>query len=486
MSRLPRQPILFAVSISLATSVIAQAPREAVDLERLRAAAWADVETKLAELTSLSDRIWRFAETSLHESRSSQALAELLEQHGFRIERGVGGIPTAFTATWGSGAPVVGILAEFDALPGISNEAAAQQRPLVRGGAGHGCGHNLFAAGSAGAAIAAKTVMMAEQLPGTLVLFGCPAEETVIGKVYMAKAGVFSGVDVCLDWHPSDETFADYEKTRALNNFVVRFHGRTAHGAGDPWNGRSALDAVELMNHAVNMLREHVEPSTRIHYVIADGGGAPNVVPAAAAVWYYVRDLERAGVEATYARVLKCAEGAAIATETTFDVELTTGVHSYLLNRPLTELLDRNLRAAGASAWTAAEQEFARKLQRATGKAERGLHDGIGDLPAQPVPARGGSTDAAEVSRITPTGKLRIACAPLDTPWHAWPVVACAGTSIGHKCVRTAARVLSASALELMVSPECVAQAREEFARLTEGKPYRCPIPQEQQPPLGR
>lgn len=255
MSRPPRQSILFAVSVSLATSIAAQAPREAVDLERLRAAAWADVETKLAELTSLSDRIWRFAETSLHESRSSQALAELLEQHGFKIERGVGGIPTAFTATWGSGAPVVGILAEFDALPGISNEATPQQRPLVRGGAGHGCGHNLFAAGSAGAAIAAKTVMMAEQLPGTLVLFGCPAEETVIGKVYMAKAGVFSGVDVCLDWHPSDETFADYENTRALNNFVVRFHGRTAHGAGDPWNGRSALDAVERFRRAVKGVR---------------------------------------------------------------------------------------------------------------------------------------------------------------------------------------------------------------------------------------
>jgi aminobenzoyl-glutamate utilization protein B len=308
----------------------------------------------------------------------------------------------------------------------------------------------------------------------------------VIGKVYLAKAGVFDGVDVCLDWHPGDETGADFERTRALNNFVVRFHGRTAHGSADPWNGRSALDAVELMNHGVNLLREHVEPSTRIHYVISDGGGAPNVVPAEAAVWYYVRDLERQGVEATYARVLKCAEGAAIATATTWEVELTTGVHSYLLNRVLTELLDRSLRAAGAPEWTDGEQEFARKLQAATGKPELGLFRGFGDLPAEEVPARGGSTDAAEVSRITPTGKLRVACAPIDTPWHAWPVVACAGTSIGHKCVRTAARTLAAAALELLTSPDLVAAARAEFAADTGGAAYTSPIPADQAPPLPR
>jgi aminobenzoyl-glutamate utilization protein B len=469
----------------LAPSLLAQSSA-APDLAALREAAHARVETRLAELKDLSDKIWRFAETSLTESRSSAALADFLEQRGFTVERGVAGIPTAFVARAGSGAPVIGILAEFDALPGISNEAAPRRAPLRRGAAGHGCGHNLFAAGSAGAAIAAREVMAAKGLPGTLVLFGCPAEETVIGKVYMAKAGVFQGLDACLDWHPGDKTGADFETTRALNNFVVRFHGQTAHGAGDPWNGRSALDAVELMNHAVNMLREHVKPSTRIHYVIEDGGGAPNVVPAEASVWYYVRDLERDGVEATYARVLKCAEGAAIATGTTWDVELTTGVHSYLLNRTLTELLDRNLRASGAPQWSDAEQEFARKLQQATGKEEKGLFAGIKDLPAEPQPAPGGSTDAAEVSRITPTGKLRVASAPIDSPWHAWPVVACAGTSIGHKSVRTAARTLSGALLELFVSPELVAAARAEFGRQTEGKPYMCPIPADQQPPVGR
>ena len=474
-------------ALTLAVASPAQPDTDnAATVAALRTEVHARVEAHMPALTELSNKIWRFAETSLTESRSAKALADFLEAQGFAVERGVGGIPTAFVARFGSGKPVVGMLAEFDALPGISNEAAPQRSPLVAGGAGHGCGHNLFTAGSAGAAIAAKEVLAARGIPGTLVLFGCPAEETVIGKVYMAKAGVFDGVDVCLDWHPGDETYADYEKTRALNNFLVRFHGRTAHGAGDPWNGRSALDAVELMNHAVNMLREHVQPSTRIHYVIQDGGGAPNVVPAEAAVWYYVRDLEREGVEATYARVLKCAEGAAIATETTWDVELTTGVHSYLLNRTLTELLDRNLRAAGAPQWTEGEQDFAKKLQAATDKPQVGLHAGIKDLPAEPVPAQGGSTDAAEVSRITPTGKLRVACAPVDTPWHAWPVVACAGTSIGHKCVRTASRTLGAALVELFVSPTTIDAARQEFAKVTEGKPYRCPIPADQMPPLKR
>lgn len=466
--------------------VLPLAAQDAVDLDGLRRAAHDRVDAHAESLYQLSNRIWRFAETSLTESRSAKALADFLEERGFVVERGIAGIPTAFTATWGSGEPVIGILAEFDALPGISNVATTDKAPLVRGGAGHGCGHNLFAAGSAGAAIAAREVLESRRIPGTLVLFGCPAEETVIGKVYMAKAGVFDGLDCCLDWHPGDETRADYEKTRALNNFVVTFRGRTAHGAGDPWNGRSALDAVELMNHAVNMLREHVKPSTRIHYVVQNGGGVPNVVPAEASVWYYVRDLERDGVESTYERVLKCAEGAAIATETSWEVELTTGVHSYLLNRPLTELLDRNLRAAGAPDWSDGEQQFAKTLQRRTGKPEKGLWVGIKDLPAEQVPAQGGSTDAAEVSRITPTGKLRVACAPIDTPWHAWPVVACAGTSIGHKCVRSAARALGAGLVELFVSPGLRAAARADFERQTRGRPYVSPIPKDQQPPVDR
>ena len=466
----------------LLTHAPASAQKPGVD--DLRKAAWASVDTHGEELVGLSRRIWRFAETSLKENRSSKELASYLKQQGFAVEHGVAEIPTAFVARYGRGKPVIGILAEFDALPGISNKATTVKSPLQRGAGGHGCGHNLFAAGSAGAAVAVKDVIAAHDLPGTIVLFGCPAEETVIGKVYMAKAGVFAGLDVCLDWHPSTKTTADFATTRALNNFKVLFLGQTAHGASDPWNGRSALDAVELMNHAVNMLREHVKPSTRIHYVISDGGGAPNVVPDRAEVWYFVRDLDRAGVISTYNRVLKAATGAAIATETTHEVDLITGVHSYLLNRPLTELIDRNLRAAGAPEWTPGEQRFAKQILKAVNRPEKGLFVGIKKMPAEEQPAPGGSTDAAEVSRLTPTGKLLVASAPIGSPWHAWPVVACSGTSIGHKALRCAARTLGGAAVELLVSPDVIAAAKAEFQRKTKDRPYVCPIPRDRKPPI--
>ncbi|MFQ5506082.1 MAG: peptidase dimerization domain-containing protein [Planctomycetota bacterium] len=332
--------------------------------------------------------------------------------------------------------------------------------------------------------MAARRVMDQHGLEGTLRFFGCPAEETVIGKVFMARAGVFDELDACLDWHPSDWTGVDFSSSRAMNSFTVEFFGRTAHGAADPWNGRSALDAVELMNHAVNMLREHVKPSTRIHYVISDGGDAPNVVPGHAKVWYFVRDLRREGVVPTYERVLEAARGAAIATETRHEVSLLTGVHSYLLNRPLSELLDRNLRAAGAPEWSEEEQAFANTILRETGKPEKGMFEGIRDMPAEEQPAKGGSTDVAEVSRIVPTAKLRVASAPVDAPWHAWPVVACGGMSIGHKAMHTAARALASSAVELLVAPDVLAAAKKEFGEKTKGKPYKSPLPAGQMPPL--
>ena len=459
-------------------------PANAQSLDELRAQAWGVVAKQETILIGLSDAVWRYAETSLKEARSSAALSSYLEGNGFAVERGVAGMPTAFVATFGRGEPVIGILGEFDALPGISNKAEPERTPLSPGAPGHGCGHNLFGTASAGAAVAVKSVMQRAGLEGTIVFFGCPAEETVIGKVYMAKAGVFDRLDACLDWHPGDETGVDFSRTRAMNSFEVEFEGKTAHGAGDPWNGRSALDAVELMNHAVNLLREHVKPSTRIHYVIADGGGAPNVVPGYARVWYYVRDLTREGVEETYARILKAAEGAAIATETKHKVHLLTGVHSYLLNRPLSELLDRNLRAAGPPEWNQLEHEFARAIQRATDKPEAGMFVGIDELPGSEEAAKGGSTDVAEVSRIVPTAKLRVASSPIDAPWHAWPVVACGGMSIGHKAMLTAARTLSGAALELLTSPELVTAAKQAFDKKMAGNPYRSPVPDGQGPPL--
>ncbi len=457
---------------------------EAQDVDDLRQTAWGSVENHSEELIGLSDALWGYAELALQETRSAVELADYLERQGFTVERGVADMPTAFVASYGSGSPVVGILAEYDALPGLSNRVTTSRVPLNEGEPGQGCGHNLFGAASVGAAVAVKETLQRYRLDGTIVLFGCPAEETVVGKVYMAKAGIFDRLDVCLDWHPGGTTGVGFSRTRALNNFTVEFFGKTAHGAGDPWNGRSALDAVELMNHAVNMLREHVVPSTRIHYVISDGGGAPNVVPGYAKVWYYVRDLYRDGVESTYARVLKTAEAAALATETTHKVTLTTGVHSYLLNRPLTEMLDRSLRAAGEPQWSEEDHEFARAIQRELGKPEKGMFEGIGEMPAEEQPAGGGSTDVAEVSRIVPTAKLSVASWPIGSSGHAWPVVASAGGSTGHKAMLFAARVLGGAAAELMISPDVIAEAKAEFERKMEGNPYVSPIPLDQKPPI--
>ncbi len=457
---------------------------EAQDVEGLRQVAWRSVENHSEELIGLSDALWGYAELALLETKSAAELADYLEGQGFTVERGVADMPTAFVATYGSGSPVVGILAEYDALPGLSYRVDSSPTPLVEGDPGHGCGHNLFGAASVGAAVAVKDVLRRYRLDGTIVLFGCPAEETVVGKVYMAKAGIFDRLDVCLDWHPGSSTGVGFSRSRALNNFTVEFFGKTAHGAGDPWNGRSALDAIELMNHAVNMLREHVPTSTRIHYVIPDGGGAPNVVPGYARVWYYVRDLYRPGVESTYAWVLKTAEAAALATETTHKVTLTTGVHSYLLNRPLTEMLDGSLRSAGEPQWSEDDHEFARAIQRELGKPEEGMFEGIKELPAEEQPAGGGSTDAAEVSRIVPTAKLSVAAWPIGSPGHAWPVVACSGRSTGHKSMLFAARVLGGAAAELMISPDVIAAAKAEFERKTEGNPYVSPIPVDQKPPI--
>ena len=241
-------------------------------------------------IQSMSMELWNFSEIALQETRSAQLLAGVLEQEGFKVELGVADMPTAFVASWGTGGPVIGILAEYDALPNIGNAPVPTEQAREDGHPhGQGCGHNLFGAGSVGAAIALKRTMEQFDITGTVKLFGSPAEETLVGKVYMANAGVFDGIDVTLDWHPFYVNEVMNNTGQAMNNFQVEFFGRAAHGAFDPWNGRSALDAVEIMNHAVNMMREHIEPSARIHYVIPDGGEAPNVVPAYARVWYYLR-----------------------------------------------------------------------------------------------------------------------------------------------------------------------------------------------------
>ncbi|MFH1715750.1 MAG: amidohydrolase [Planctomycetota bacterium] len=434
-----------------------------------------------AVIDEMSMKLWDYSEMSLKETRSVELLVSKLREAGFDIETNVAGMPTAFVATYGRGSPVIGILAEYDALPGVGNQAVPERRPRTDGvTSGQGCGHNLFGAASTGAAIALKAVMEKNSLRGTLKLFGTPAEETVIGKVYMAKAGVFDGLDAVIEWHPSGDNEVRNQTGRAMNSFEVEFFGQAAHGSADPWNGRSALDAVELMDYGVNLMREHVKPTARIHYVIVKGGDAPNVVPEYAKVWYYVRDINRAEVGKYYDRMLKIAEAAALATETTHKVRLITGVHEYLLNRPLQEALQRNLELVGAPKFTEEEQEFAHSLQRVTGKEEKGFNDKIKPLPDKPGEVEGGSTDVAEVSWIVPTAGFGVTTAAEDVPWHSWAATACHGTAAGRKGAVVAAKVIAATCMDLFTEPTLLEESKAFFLKATEGKPYQSPIPADQ------
>jgi aminobenzoyl-glutamate utilization protein B len=329
-----------------------------------------------------------------------------------------------------------------------------------------------------------KAAMEKHQLSGTVRLYGTPAEETIIGKVYMAKAGFFNDLDACLVWHPSGENKVHVDSNRALNSFKVIFHGKTAHAAGDPWSGRSALDAVELMSVGVNYLREHCRESVRIHSIIEDGGKAPNIVPDYARVWYFVRDSSRPVVEETYNRVLKCAEGAALMTGTTMEVNLITGVYNYLPNRVISEVLQNNLTSIGAPVFQPQEIQFARALQKSLGVEEK-------DPPTKIEPLgdgkglSGGSTDASDVSWITPTsGEMGIVCVPEGTPGHHWGVTASTGSPLGLKGMVTAGKVLAASGVELLMTPEILEKARAEFREKTKDSPYKSPIPDGQKPPI--
>ncbi|UCH98310.1 MAG: amidohydrolase [Candidatus Aminicenantes bacterium] len=439
------------------------------------------------QLTRTASQIWEFNEIALEEYKSSQLLAQLLKDQGFKVEFGAGGLPVAFVATYGQGHPVIGILGEYDALPGLSQKAGSvTQEPITPGAPGHGCGHNLFGTASAGAAIAVKTIMQQYKLKGTIKFFGCPAEETVEGKIYMIRDGAFSGLDVCLDWHPSSKNQVSLKTSNALNNFEVIYRGKTSHAAGDPWNGRSALDAVELMNHGVNCLREHVRPTVRMHYVIPEAGRAPNIVPDFARIWYYVRGKDRQEVEEVYARVLKIAEGAAIMTETTHQIHVITGVYNYLKNRAVASVLHQNLQLVGPPLFTTEEQEFACQLQRKFDKKEEGMSTVIEPFIEPKEYIGGGSTDAADVSWLVPTASLNVACWPLETPGHGWGVVSCSGSSVGFKGMITAAKVLSGAAIDLLLNPKIIKKAQKEFKEKTKDFVYKCAIPKDQKPRKGK
>lgn len=462
-------------------------PAGAQELESAQAAVVTHIEDRAGVYGDLAQGLWDLAEVGYREYESSRMLQERLRDEGFTVTPGVAGIPTAFVAEWGAGGPVVAILAEFDALPGITQDRVPERAPIAGKEAGHACGHHLFGTGSTAAAVAVRHWLEASGTPGTVRLYGTPAEEGGGGKVYMVREGLFDDVDVVLHWHADDENQANAVSSLANVSVKFRFSGLSAHAAGAPERGRSALDGVEAMNHMVNLMREHVPQETRIHYVVTYGGAAPNVVPDFAEVYYYVRHPEPARVLSIFDRVVQAAEGAALGTGTSVEYEVVNGVYNLLPNVALARMVHRNLSAVGGVTYSEDELRFARLLRRSLPEMAPPPEEAARVQPFQvQLGARrgGGSTDVGDVSWAVPTAGVRTATWVPGTSSHSWQAVAAGGTSIGTKGMMVAAKTLARSAVELFLSPELVAEARREFEE-RRGPDYRyVPLVGDRAPPL--
>jgi len=413
----------------------------------------------------IAQQIWGFAEMGYLEEKSSDLLQQTLKNNGFKIESGVAGIPTAFTAEYGSGYPVIGILGEYDALPGLSQKALPKKESAGEA-AGHACGHHLFGTASAAAAITTKEWMEANKIKGTIRFYGTPAEEGGSGKVYMVREGLFDDVDIVLHWHPGDKNNADAGAALANKSAKFRFHGISAHAASAPERGRSALDAVEAMNFMVNMMREHMPDDARIHYVITDGGKAPNVVPDFAEVYYYARHGDRDVVIDLFDRITKSAEGAALGTGTTYDYEMIGGTHDILPNLTLQKLVYDNLKEIGGFDYNQEEKAFADEMAESLGldSIDYRISREIQDFKAEGK-ARG-STDVGDVSYAVPTAGFSTATWVPGTAAHSWQAVAGGGTSIGKKGMMVAAKTLALTAMDLLEKTDVIEKAKKEFLEL--------------------
>jgi aminobenzoyl-glutamate utilization protein B len=445
----------------------------------------AHMERHASQYGEIAQQIWGLAEVSFQETKSSGLLQETLRSAGFEIEAGVAGMPTAFVASYGEGEPVIGILAEFDALPGITQDRVPERKPMPTLGAGHACGHHLFGTGSTAAAIAAKEWLAASGTSGTIRLYGTPAEEGGAGKVYMVRAGLFDDVDVALHWHAGDRNSASVYSSLSVVSAKFRFHGVSAHAAAAPERGRSALDGVEAMNDMVNLLREHVPQQTRIHYVITSGGSAPNVVPDFAEVFYYVRHPNTQTVLEIFDRVVKAGEGAAIGTGTTMEHEVLDGLYALLPNEAVARAMHGNLERVGGVDYDETERQFAEMLRESLPSNAPPLEmaASVDSFVAVEfaIPA---STDVADVSWVVPTAGLSAATWIPGTAAHTWQAIAAGGTSIGNKGMLVAAKTIAMTAVDLFTNPELVTAARDEYERrVGPGFEYESLIP-DREPPL--
>ena len=443
------------------------------------------IERNRDTFIKISREIWEHPETAFNEKFASKILSDYLKEQGFEVELGYLGIPTAIRAVWGNGKPIIGMLAEYDALPGLSQKMCAEKDPVEPGAPGHGCGHHAIAVCKLAAAVALKTEMEERKLPGTVVFYGCPAEETVAGKVMMAREGAFRELDLAFAWHPMQTNEVYNCRWSGLNSAKFHFSGISAHAGFDPYNGRSALDAVELMNVGANYLREHVTDDVRIHYAITNGGVVPNIVPDKASVWYYVRALSREAVTDTYDRLIKVAKGAAMMTDTNVEIEFIGGCYNTVPNKELVRLVHETMQEIPSPEWTAEEVEFCKKLNDtcapykqmlASGAVAEGTH--IADSIPEPTTQNSfASTDVGDVMHIVPTAFFATACTNLGASAHSWQFAAATGSDVGMKGMLYAAKIIAVSAVKAIEDSSIVERAKADFDKMMNGKSYVCPMP---------
>jgi len=468
---------LIAIPLLFAAAARAQVPADRADLLK-------KMDARAQHFADVSHQIWEFAEVGYKEVRSSELLKSELRAAGFQIQEKVADIPTAFFASWGQGKPVIGILGEFDALPGLSQEAIPQQKARVAGAPGHGCGHNLFGSASDFAAISVKEYLAEKKIPGTIRFYGTPAEEGGGGKIYMARAGVFNDCDIVLTWHPADANRANVGSNLANITAKFRFYGKPAHAAASPDKGRSALDAVMLMGNAVEFMREHVPQETRIHYIITNGGASPNTVPDFAEIYCYARYPSMPVLDGIWARIVKCAQAGALATETRMEMELINSAYNVLPNGVLATMFDHNLRLLGGVHYTPEEQAFAEALSKTLQPGDGlklGSQEKIQEISHDVSYA---SSDVGDVSWIVPTAEMNTATWVPGTAAHSWQSAATSGMSIGQKGMTLAAKVLAMTALDLFTDPKQVQAAKADFDKRRAGNEYKSRVPADQKPPL--
>ncbi|HEY8933962.1 MAG TPA: amidohydrolase [Cyclobacteriaceae bacterium] len=457
-----RLMILFVLSMVVHFHCIAQRNTSAKAIDAFKTQAAENIQSNYDGYKKIALTIWDYAEVGYKEFKSSALLQNTLKENGFNVEAGVASIPTAFVATYGAGKPVIAILAEFDALPGLSQNNSPVKTPIENKSSGHACGHHLFGTGSVAAGLAIKKLMAEGKIKGTIKVYGCPAEEGGSGKVYMVREGLFNDVDVALHWHPGDNNSIVYTSALANKSAKFRFYGTASHASASPDKGRSALDAVEAMDYMVNMMREHIPQETRIHYVITNGGKAPNVVPEFAEVYYYVRNPERAATVNIFDRVVKAADGAALGTETKMEYEIIGGTHDLLINKTLASAMQVNLEKIGGVNYTNDEIIFSKNIQSTFAGTIPDLKSATLVKPLH-TEKNQGSTDVGDVSYAVPTVGIETATWVPGTSAHSWQAIASGGTDIGIKGMMVAAKTLAFTAIDLFTNPDLIKKAKEEF-----------------------